>query len=68
MTAYKLIKEHRSIEKVIDFLNADNQTNKRKKKWTVPQNFLYQDSRELFLQAIVTDPAEIEVNSAALYL
>lgn len=50
VTAFKLIKEHGSIEpimeKVVNVVNADPE---KKKKFIVPDNFLYKESRELFV-------------------
>jgi hypothetical protein len=34
----------------------------RKKRWGIPDKFLFEDSRELFVNAKVDDPKEIEVN------
>lgn len=50
-TALKLIREHKSIEKVIENLNS---------KFTVPEDWPYQDARELFLKPDVTDAEECE--------
>jgi hypothetical protein len=35
----------------------------RKKRWGIPDKFLFEDSRELFVNAKVDDPKEIEVNN-----
>lgn len=51
-TALKLIREHKSIEKVIKHLGS---------KYTVPENFPYQDARELFLKPDVIDPEECDL-------
>lgn len=45
-TALNLIKEHKSIEKVLEFMKNDP-----KKKFVVPEEWPYQDARDLF-----TDP------------
>lgn len=51
--AVDLIKEHKSIEKILE--NIDT------KKYTVPENWLYKQARELFLNPDVTDPAEVDL-------
>jgi flap endonuclease-1 len=33
----------------------------RKKRWGIPDKFLFEDSRELFVNAKVDDPKEIEL-------
>lgn len=48
VTAFKLIKEHGKIEKVLERLKKDNDDPKRKKKFVIPEPFLYEDARELF--------------------
>eukprot|EP00727_Mastigamoeba_balamuthi_P008212 m51a1_g4011 putative flap endonuclease-1 (388) ;mRNA; r:556941-558485 len=51
--AVELIKKHGSIEEVLK--NIDH------KKYQVPENWPYQDARELFRRPEVTDPATIEL-------
>ena len=51
--AVALIKEHRTLEKVLASLDSN--------KYTVPEHWPYQDARELFLNAQVNDPEEIEL-------
>jgi len=43
-TALKLIREHGSLEKVVEFIENDP-----KKRYTLPEDWPYQDARELFL-------------------
>jgi len=50
VTAYKLIKEHKTIENVIEHLKKENESEKRKKKYIIPEPFLYEDSRDLFIK------------------
>ncbi|PUU81589.1 PIN domain-like protein [Tuber borchii] len=50
-TALKLIRDHKSIEKVLEHLGP---------KYAVPENWPYQDARELFKNPLVTDPEECE--------
>lgn len=42
-TALKLIREHGSLEKVVEFIQNDP-----KKRYTIPEDWPYQDARELF--------------------
>lgn len=54
-TALKLIREHGSLEKVVEAIESDP-----KKKYTIPEDWPYQDARELFLNPDVRkadDPA-----------
>ena len=44
-TAYNLMKECGSIEKVIEKVEAMNQDENKKKKYIIPENFLYAQSR-----------------------
>lgn len=50
-TALKMIREHKSIEKVIENLGS---------KFTVPEDWPYQDARELFLKPDVIDAEECD--------
>ena len=61
-TAYKLIKDHKTIEAVTKHLLADNETSNRKKKYVVPKDFFYEDARELFLNPTVDEPSKFDVN------
>lgn len=49
-TALKLIREHGTLEKVVEHMESDS-----KKKHVVPDNWPYQDARELFLKPDVRD-------------
>mmetsp|Transcript_13560 Transcript_13560/g.1210 ORF Transcript_13560/g.1210 Transcript_13560/m.1210 type:complete len:81 (+) Transcript_13560:706-948(+) len=54
VTAYKLIKEHKNIEKVIEHLKKENESDKKKKKFEIKPEFNYKESRELFYNPEVT--------------
>lgn len=43
-TAYNLIKDHGSLEGVVDFMEKDP-----KKRYTIPEDWPYKEARELFL-------------------
>ncbi|KAF7168262.1 hypothetical protein CNMCM5623_001305 [Aspergillus felis] len=49
-TALKLIREHGSLEKVVEALESDP-----KKKYVIPEDWPYQDARELFLHPDVRE-------------
>ncbi|BCR91636.1 multifunctional nuclease RAD27 [Aspergillus chevalieri] len=49
-TALKLIREHGSLEKVVEYMESDP-----KKKFTIPEDWRYQDARELFIKPDVRD-------------
>lgn len=50
-TALKLIRDHGSLEKVVEFIEKDP-----KKKYTIPDDWPYQEARELFIHPDVRDP------------
>jgi len=51
--AVDLIKQHKNIESILKHLDA--------KKYTVPDDWPYQEARELFKNPEVTDPKELEL-------
>lgn len=51
--AIDLIKEYKSIEKIIQ--NIDT------KKYTIPDNWLYKEARELFISPEITDPENVDL-------
>lgn len=51
--AIELIKTHKTLEKVLEHIDT--------KKYTVPENWIYKQARELFINPEVADPASIEV-------
>ena len=52
--AIDLIKEHKSIDRIIEKLDKD--------KYPLPENWLFKEARELFLKPDVTDGATLELN------
>jgi len=61
VTAYKLIKEHETIEGVLERVKVLNEDPAKKKKYIIPENFLYEESRALFLNPdVITDKEELE--------
>lgn len=52
--AVELIEQHKSIEEILK--NIDT------KKYIVPEDWNYQQARQLFINPVVADPNEIEVN------
>ncbi|KAH9507531.1 Elongation of fatty acids protein 2 [Bulinus truncatus] len=51
--AMELIRQHRNIEEIIKHLD--------KKKYTIPEDWLFQEARKLFQEPEVTDPEQIEI-------
>ncbi len=51
--AIDLIKEHKSIEKIIEKLDTS--------KYPVPDGWLFKEARQLFIKPDVTDPETIEL-------
>ena len=58
--ALKYISQCKDIEKVIYKISVEK-TQKNKTKYTLPQNFLYKESREYFLKPETIDPKQIEL-------
>lgn len=63
VTAFKMVKEHNDIEGVLEFIKSHNENQEKtdpekKKKYTLPQKFLYEESRDLFINPDVTDDKE----------
>jgi flap endonuclease-1 len=62
VTAYKLIKEHKTIEGVVKELERENLDPKRKRKFVIPEQFNYEDARELFKKAeVISDVSNLEL-------
>ena len=56
-TALRLIREHKSLEKVVEFIKKD-----KKSKYTLPEDWPYEDARELFFKPTIysIDSAECD--------
>lgn len=60
-TSYKFIKEHGDIETVLDKVKEMNEDDKRKKKYIIPDQFLYEKSRTAFVSPdVLNDEAELK--------
>ncbi|CAK7892165.1 flap endonuclease 1 [[Candida] anglica] len=57
VTAFKLIKEHGSLEKLVEYLEQ----NPDKTKFKVPENWPYKEARELFLHPEVEAASEVNL-------
>ena len=57
-TAYNLIKEHSTIEKVLERVKLLNEDETKKKKYVIPEKFLFEKSREMFLKPEVISDTE----------
>ncbi|RLV95513.1 Flap endonuclease 1 [Spathaspora sp. JA1] len=57
VTAFKLIKEHGSLDKIIEYIN----NNPGKTKFKVPENWPYDEARQLFLKPEVVDASEVSL-------
>ncbi|EGW34217.1 uncharacterized protein SPAPADRAFT_148774 [Spathaspora passalidarum NRRL Y-27907] len=55
VTAFKLIKEHGSLDKIVEYINS----NPEKTKFKVPENWPYDEARQLFLKPEVTEASEV---------
>ena len=66
VTSYKMLKEYGTIENVLDFVKDKNQETladdpTKKCKFNVPKDFLYKESRDLFIKPdVITDKEELE--------
>ena len=59
--AFNLIKEHGNIEKVLEQINIMNEDPSKKQKYIIPENFLFEESRDLFKSPdAITEKEEIE--------
>lgn len=57
VTAYKLIKEHGTIEKIVEFIEK----NPEKTKYKVPENWPFDEARQLFLKAEITHADDVSL-------
>ncbi|KAI5958837.1 FEN1 [Candida theae] len=57
VTAYKLIKEHGSLDNLVEYLTK----NPDKTKFKVPENWPYKEARQLFLHPEVIEADKVEV-------
>ncbi|CCF55502.1 hypothetical protein KAFR_0A00640 [Kazachstania africana CBS 2517] len=55
VTALKLIKEHGSLEKIVEYIDSGD----TKTKWKIPENWPYKEARELFLKPDVINGNDI---------
>ncbi|QLL30572.1 hypothetical protein HG536_0A03900 [Torulaspora globosa] len=60
VTALKLIKEHGSLEKIVEYIESGEANN----KWKVPEDWPYREARQLFLSPDVIDGNEINLKWA----
>ena len=51
--AIELIQKHKSIENIIENLDT--------KKYSIPENWMFKEARELFLHPDVLDPLKLEI-------
>ena len=59
--AFKYIEECKNIEEVIKKIEKENENPAKKKKYQVPDNFHYVESRALFKNPdVITDKAQLE--------
>ena len=57
VTALKLIKEHGSLEKIVEFIESGQANN----KWKVPEDWPYKEARQLFLNPEVVNSQDINL-------
>lgn len=59
--AFKLLKDNKNIEGILDAIKKVNDDPEKKQKYIIPENFLYEESRKLFKEPdVIRDKAEIE--------
>ena len=63
VTAFKLMKQHGSIEKVLEWMEKENESSSKKRKYGIPnqENFNYKEARLLFSNPEVDDPEKLNV-------
>ncbi|SCV00380.1 LAMI_0G04676g1_1 [Lachancea mirantina] len=57
VTALKLIKEHKSLENIVAFIESGESN----AKWKIPENWAYKEARDLFLKPDVLDASDINL-------
>lgn len=57
VTALKLIKEYGSLEKIVEYIESGQANN----KWKVPEDWPYQEARQLFLKPDVLDAKDVDL-------
>lgn len=59
--AFNLMKDNKTMEKVLEAIKEMNEDTTKKQKFVIPEKFLYAESRELFKEPdVIKDKAEIE--------
>ncbi|KAL4485703.1 hypothetical protein ABPG72_010965 [Tetrahymena utriculariae] len=61
VNAFKLITEHKSLEKILEHMEEVNKQSTKKQKYTVPKSYDYVSARDLFINPEVTDPETIQL-------
>ncbi|EGR32852.1 hypothetical protein IMG5_068750 [Ichthyophthirius multifiliis] len=61
ITAYKLIKEHLTLENVIAYMEKANDENSKKQKFKIPSEYNYVGARDLFFNPVIEDPEKMEL-------
>lgn len=51
--AFELVRDHMNIETILEKIDTD--------KYKVPENWMFKEARELFINPDVTDPATIDL-------
>ena len=46
--AFKYVTDHKNIENILEVIKENNEDETKKKKYQIPEKFLYKESRELF--------------------
>ena len=59
--AFKFMEDNRNIESTLDKIIESNEDPRKKKKFIIPDNFLYEESRALFKEPdVIKDKPELE--------
>lgn len=57
--AFKLMKDEKNIERILEVIKKTNDDPDKKQKFIIPENFLYEESRELFKKPDVIREKEV---------
>ncbi|KAM3163443.1 Flap endonuclease 1 [Lachancea thermotolerans] len=57
VTALKLIKEHKTLENIVEYIESGQANN----KWKVPENWPFKEARQLFLDPDVVKGSEVDL-------
>jgi len=62
VTAFNLMKEYKTLDKIIPHLKEENETSTKKRKYQIPDPYPYEEARKLFKEPVVEkDMSKLDV-------